>query len=407
MPLHVLTINSGSSSIKFVLFAVEASPRRIAAGQIERIGLAGARLRARTQDGSIETDAVVEAPDHARAVALMIEWLDRVGAVSTLAAVGHRVVHGGDRYLDSVRIDETVLRDLHDIARLAPNHLPGEIAAIEAVQQHRRDLPQYACFDTAFHRDLPEVARLLPLPRAYQARGLRRYGFHGLSYAYLMRELERIAGAEAAQGRVILAHLGAGCSLAAVHDGRCVETSMAFTPTAGLVMATRTGDLDPGAIIHLLRIENLSADALESLVNRQSGLLGLSETSSDVRDLLQRENEDPRAKQALDVFCYQVRKWIGAYAAALEGLDTLVFSAGIGENSPVIRSRICSGLRHLGIFLDEWHNSRNDVQISDPGAAVTVRVIRTDEESMIVGEVIRLAGWNSPAANIRPEPPGR
>jgi acetate kinase len=392
MPSHVLTINSGSSSIKFVLFAVDGQTRRLAGGQVERIGLAGPRFVARFADGRNAIDSAIEAVNHQQAIGAIVRWLDQSDAVTSLTAIGHRIVHGGDQYVDSVQIDDAVIGTLRGLVPLAPNHLPGEIAAVEAVRRHCPNLPQYGCFDTAFHRDLPDVARTLPLPRRYAAKGLRRYGFHGLSYSYLIRELGCVAGDETAQGRVILAHLGAGCSLAAVHDGRCIDTTMGFTPTAGLVMATRTGDLDPGALIHLQRTDQLSADALESLVNRESGLLGLSESSSDVRDLLARESEDYRAKEALDVFCYQIRKWIGAYAAALEGLDTIVFSAGIGENSPVIRSRICSGLRHLGVHLDEWRNSRNEVRISDEGAAVAVYVIRTDEELMMVNEVTRLAG---------------
>jgi len=385
---HVLTINSGSSSIKFAVYDITASPQRIATGQVERIGLHNARFRATGAER--QTNETIAAGNHDQAVERIISWLDQHGGLASIAAVGHRIVHGGDQFVESIAIDSKVIGELQRLAPLAPNHLPGEIAAIEAIQSRCPTLPQFGCFDTAFHRDLPRDARLLAVPRRYEAAGIRRYGFHGLSYQYLLRELERVAGSDAAHGRVIFAHLGAGCSLAAVKEGRCIDTTMGFTPTAGLVMATRSGDLDPGLLVHLIRTENLSADALEALVNRQSGLLGVSETSSDIRDLLAAESNDPRAAEAVSLFCYQLRKWIGAYAAALQGLDTLVFSAGIGENSADIRARVCAGLRYLGIGLDAGRNQSNAAVISRDGTPVTVRVIRTDEESMIVAEVIRL-----------------
>src|SRR5207248_5014828 len=249
------------------------------------------------------------------------------------------------------------------------------------------------CFDTAFHATLPRVARLLPLPRRYDAAGIRRYGFHGLSYAYLMGELGRVAGPEAAAGRVILAHLGAGASMAAVQGRKSIDTTMSFTPTAGLVMATRTGDLDPGALVYLLRSENLSADQLDELLNKQSGLLGVSETSPDMRDLLAKQAGDVRAAEAVELFCYQARKWVGALAAALGGLDTLVFAGGIGENAAEVRQRICDGLGFLGVRLDPARNAAGAAVISADGTPATVRVIRTDEELMIARLVGRtLAG---------------
>jgi acetate kinase len=249
-----------------------------------------------------------------------------------------------------------------------------------------------ACFDTAFHHDLPRVARLLPIPRRYEAQGVRRYGFHGLSYAFLMGELARLAGTEAAQGRVILAHLGNGASLAAVRDGKPVDTSMSFTPTAGVPMSTRSGDLDPGLVWYLARTEGLNAKQFNEMVNFHSGLLGVSETSSDMRDLLDRETQDVRVAEAVALFCYQVKKWIGAFAAALGGLDTLVFAGGIGENAPVVRTRICDGLGFLGIELEEKRNAANEGVISAAASRVTVRVIRTDEERMIAKTVCRVLG---------------
>jgi acetate kinase len=257
---------------------------------------------------------------------------------------------------------------------------------------HRRfpDLPQIACFDTAFHHDLPRVAQILPIPRRYEAQGVRRYGFHGLSFEFLMGELARLAGTKAAQGRVILAHLGSGASLAAVRNGRPVDTSMSFTPTAGVPMGTRSGDLDPGLVWYLARTEGLDAKRFNEMVNFQSGLLGVSETSSDMRDLLDREAKDVRAAEAVALFCYQVMKWIGAFAAALGGLDTLVFAGGIGENAPIVRARICDRLGFLGIELKEERNTSNEGMISSPASQVSVRVIHTDEEWMIATTVCRL-----------------
>jgi acetate kinase len=256
-----------------------------------------------------------------------------------------------------------------------------------------------ACFDTAFHHDLPRVARLLPIPRRYEAQGVRRYGFHGLSYAFLMGELARLGGREAAQGRIILAHLGNGASLAAVRGGQPVDTSMSFTPTAGIPMSTRSGDLDPGLLWYLARTEKMGARQFNEMANFHSGLLGISETSSDMRDLLQREIEDVRAAEAVALFCYQVKKWIGAFAAALGGLDTLIFAGGIGENAPPVRQRICDGLGFLGIQLSPARNAENAPLISSDAGPVAVRVIRTDEELMIANSVVRLLNLGSTRGN--------
>ncbi len=320
----------------------------------------------------------------------MLDALAAQGALDRLAGVGHRLVHGGPDHTAPEVVTPELLRDLERLKPLDPTHLPAELDLIAAFAARCPGVPQVACFDTAFHRDLPAAARTLPLPRRYQAQGVRRYGFHGLSYEYLMEELARVAGTEAANGRVILAHLGSGASLAAVHNGKCVDTTMGFTPTGGLVMGTRTGDFDPGVLLHLLRTENLTADQLDALVNRESGLLGLSETSADMRELLAREAADPRAAEAVAVFCYQAQKWIGALAAALGGLDTLVFAGGIGENSPEIRTRICDGLQFLGVRVAPNRNAAGDAVVSADGAPVAVRVVRTNEEAMIAGTVFRL-----------------
>src|SRR5437764_6734501 len=251
-------------------------------------------------------------------------------------------------------------------------------------------VPQIACFDTAFHSALPRVAKLIPIPRRYEAKGVQRYGFHGLSYAYLMEELARLGDNAATKGRVILAHLGNGASLAAVRHGKSIDTSMGFTPTAGLVMSTRTGDLDPGLVYYLARAERMTAAQFHRMVNHESGLLGVSGTSSDLRDLCASEAVNVRAAEAVELFCYQVRKWIGSFAAALGGLDTLAFAAGIGENAPLIRERICSGLGFLGIELNHKRNTKNASLISPDAGRVKVRVIRTDEELMIARSVSRV-----------------
>jgi acetate kinase len=288
-----------------------------------------------------------------------------------------------------------MVEELHRLSPFDPEHLPLEIELIEAFRQRHPILPQVACFDTAFHRTMPRVASLLPIPRRYEAAGVRRYGFHGLSYEFLMGELTRLGDPAAMKGCVILAHLGNGASLAAVRDGNSIDTSMGFTPTAGLVMSSRSGDLDPGLVAYLARTEQMSATQFQEMVNHASGLLGVSETSSDMRDLLDRETEDARAAEAVALFCYQVKKWIGAFAAALGGLDTLVFAGGIGENAPLIRERICDGVGFLGIELNQKRNAKNASLISPDAGRVNVRVIRTDEELMIAKSTTRVLNLGS------------
>jgi acetate kinase len=287
-------------------------------------------------------------------------------------------------------VSQALLDGLRRISSYDPEHLPREIELIEAFRRRFPQLPQVACFDTAFHHTLPRVARLLPIPRRFDAAGIQRYGFHGLSYAYLMQELAQLAGTQAAQGRVILAHLGNGASLAAVRGGQSIDTSMGFTPTGGLPMGTRAGDLDPGVAWYLMQSENLTPEQFNQLINRESGLLGVSETSSDMRDLIGNEATDIRAAEAVELFCYQIKKWIGAYAAALGGLETLVFAGGIGENAPSVRARICEGLQFLGIEIEEARNAANASVISARAGRVAVRVMHTDEEVMIARSVCRV-----------------
>jgi acetate kinase len=388
----VLTINGGSSSIKFALFDVDPILRRILAGRIERIGLPEATFMVKGLNKADNFTRSVIAADHTAAVGLLMDWIEERIPRGELTAVGHRVVHGGPKYSEPQRITTEMVTELHQLSPFDPEHLPEEILLTEAFHRRFPDLVQVACFDTAFHHDLPRVAQMLPIPRRYEAQGVRRYGFHGLSYAFLLEELGRVAGPQAARGRVILAHLGNGASLTAVYEGKSMDTSMGLTPTGGVPMSTRSGDLDPGLVWYLARTERIPVKKFNEMVNFQSGLLGISETSSDMRDLLERETEDVRAAEAVAMFCYQVKKWIGAFAAALGGLDTLVFAGGIGENASVVRDRICDGLGFLGIELEEKRNVANAAVISTVASRVTVRVIRTDEESMIAKMVCRVLG---------------
>jgi acetate kinase len=385
----VLAINGGSSSIKFALYHGGNTLAQRLSGGIERIGAAEARFSFSDAANQRSDDCQVDARDFASATAFLLDWLDEQVGLASLDAVGHRLVHGM-QHAQPERVTPELLAELRRIIPIDPDHLPAEIALIEAIGARRPALPQVACFDTAFHRTMPRVASLLPIPRRYATEGIQRYGFHGLSYAYLMEELERVAGAKAAQGRVILAHLGNGASLAAVCAGHSVDTSMGFTPAGGIPMGTRTGDLDPGVAGYLMDLEKMSAAQFNDLVNRQSGLLGLSETSSDMRELLRRQPSDTRAAEAIGVFCYQVKKWIGAFAAALGGMDTLVFSGGIGENASVVRARVCEGLEFLGIVMDQARNAKNAAVISSDDSRATVRVIPTDEQRMIAESVCRL-----------------
>lgn len=390
---HILTINGGSSSIKFALFEADSSLRRIFEGQIERIGSPAAMLSVKGAEPKDNVSKAVPTPDHSAAVALLLDWIEEHVGKGALAAVGHRIVHGGPKYSEPTRITVDMVAELHRLSPFDPEHLPEEILLAEAFHGRFPDLPQVACFDTAFHHHLPRVAQMLPIPRRYEAQGVRRYGFHGLSYSFLMGELARLAGAEAAQGRVILAHLGNGASLAAVHHGKSIDTSMGFTPTAGVPMSTRSGDLDPGLVGYLAQSENMTVKQFGQMVNFKSGLLGISETSSDMRDLLDHEAEDVRAAEAIALFCYQVKKTIGAFAATLGGLDTLVFAGGIGEHAPPIRSRICEGLGFLEIEVDPTQNAANAAVISAAASRVAVRVMHTDEELTIARSVCRILGF--------------
>ena len=360
----MLAINAGSSSVKCALFTAEVEPRPLARDML---------------DGAVSS-----------CVPRLLAWIDQQTEAVAVAAIGHRIVHGGPDYDEPRRITRGVLETLRRLIPFAPNHLPDEISLVEALDRHRPGISQIACFDTAFHADLPDIARRLPIPGIYDAQGVRRYGFHGLSYAFLVQELERMAGPPAAAKRLILAHLGNGSSLAAVHRGRSVDTTMAFTPIGGVVMSTRSGDLDPGVVTYLARSERLSADQVENLLSQRAGLLGISGKSGDMRALLADEGNDPACRLAVAAYVYGIRKAIGALAAALGGLDTLVFSGGIGEHSPVIRARICEGLTFLGMEIDPNSNEATAPIISTAASRAAVRVIPTDEELMIARAAVRV-----------------
>lgn len=376
----ILAINAGSSSIKFAVYQARPTAGPLLRGKLDRESPTRTMLSWRTSDGE-SGDRELRMSD-GDFTPHLLEWLDQRRESGSVAGIGHRIVHGMTRTAPA-RVTAALIEELRATSSYAPEHLPREIELIEAFRERYREMPQVTCFDTAFHRDLRPPASMLPIPRRYAAKGVRRYGFHGLSYAYLLEELARVAGPDASHGRVILAHLGNGASMAAVYEGRSVDTTMAFTPAAGLVMSTRTGDLDPGLVSFLARTEEMTAAQFHRMVNHESGLLGISETTSDMRELLSREAQDSRAAEAVSLFCYQAKKWIGALAASLGGLETLVFSAGIGERSAPVRARICEGLGFLGIELHEPRNVANASVISTDASRVTVRVISTNEELMI------------------------
>lgn len=376
----VLAINGGSSSIRFALYRIGTVPVPVLAGKVDRIGTPAMHLVFHDMRQA-DTSHRVDAAGASSAIGFLMDWLQQQIDFAAVRVIGHRVVHGMQHSAPQA-VTPNLLNDLRRIIGMDLDHLPFEIELIDEFQRRHPQLPQVVCFDTAFHRNMPRVAQLLPIPRRYQALGIKRYGFHGLSYAYLMQQLAQIDPA-AARGRVLLAHLGNGASMTAVHDGHSLDTSMGLTPAGGLPMGTRPGDMDPGVADYLLQAAGLSLAQFSDLINHEAGLLGISESSADMRDLLDGENDDARAADAVAFFCYQAKKWIGAFAAVLNGVDTLVFAGGIGENAPPIRARICDGLQFLGIEVDAGRNAAGAGVISTPSSRVVVRVMHTDEEWMI------------------------
>jgi acetate kinase len=378
--LHpILALNSGSSSLKFALYEFNpAGERLLVRGEAENIGAPSARLWLRTPEGRSILEQPRPIPDHQTALQMAVEELKKEKCPDP-SAIGHRVVNGGPHYSAPQKITPKLLRDLRNLVPLAPLHLPAEVEIMEAVTSQLPEIPQVACFDTAFHRRLPELAQRFPLPRKLFDEGVRRYGFHGLSYEYVLQEL----GPAVQQQRLIVAHLGNGASLAAVKNGMPADTSMGLTPTGGVMMGTRTGDLDPSILIYLLREKRYDTAKLERLVDFESGLLGVSELTSDMKTLLAKRDSDARAAEAVGMFCRSIRKEIGAYAAVLGGLDLLVFTGGIGERAPAVREEICRELGHLGVRLDGGRNNAGEGVISSAQCACVVRVVATNEELMI------------------------
>jgi acetate kinase len=386
----ILTVNGGSSSIKFAAFGAGKVPVRRLSGEVQRIGEPGAKLHATCAGDATPDVRPIDAADYGRAAASLIDYLRTSLGSASIAGIGHRVVHGGVHLVENQRVTPQLIEELRKNQPLDLSHLPREISLIEAFGKAFPSSPQIACFDTAFHRDMPAVASMLPIPRHYHDEGIRRLGFHGLSYTYLMQRLAEVAGREAANGRIILAHLGSGASMAAVRGGKPIDTTMAFTPIAGLVMGTRPGDLDPGLLVYLMRVEKKTPAQMDDFLNKRCGLLGVSDTSSDMRDLLQLRAGDPRAAEAVNLFCYQAKKFVGALAAALGGVDTIIFSGGIGERAPEVRAAICDNLDFLGVAIDPAANAKGFDIISAPSSRVAVRVIPTDEE-LVIAQAVSLA----------------
>jgi len=387
-----LVLNAGSSSLKFRLYSRPrgGSFRLDARGQIEGIGTAP-RLAIADGAGATLADERLDAGvrDAAGALDALAGWLRSRKEAAQLVGVGHRVVHGGAHYAAPIRVTDRVLADLRALIPLAPLHQPHNVAAIEAIATRLPDVPQVACFDTSFHRGLSEVARLVPLPEAIRRGGVERYGFHGLSYEYVASVLPEVAP-EIARGRVLVAHLGSGASLCALRDGKSVDITFGFTALDGLCMGTRPGALDPGVVLHLFQTLGLSAAEVETLLYKKSGLLGISGISNDMRDLL--ASDAPEAKLAVDYFVHRAAKEIGALAAVLGGVDALVFTAGIGENSAAIRKRICEACAWLGVELDSEANARGGPRITRPGSRVSAWRIPTDEELMIARHTAAVLG---------------
>ena len=389
----ILTVNGGSSSIKFSLYKIKEPLEQLYNGEIENIGSKKSTLNFNNNTDQQKNSFNIEAADHDQAANHLIEWLEKQEHFDSVKAIGHRIVHGM-KHTQPELVTDDLLNELKKISAFDPEHLPEEIKLIEVFKKRYPALKQIACFDTSFHTSMPVVAKLISIPRRYYEMGIQRYGFHGISYSYLMEELKRVAGEETAKGKIILAHLGSGASLAAVKAGKSIDTSMGFTPTSGLPMGTRTGDLGPGVAWYLMQHEKLTPKEFNHLINQESGLLGISETNFDMRELMKIEDTDNRAKEAIELFCYQTKKWIGSFVAALGGVDVLVFSGGIGEHSPEVRSKICDNLEFLGIELDEVKNMNNEPIISTEISKVKVRVIKTNEELMIAKMVRNVLNYS-------------
>ena len=383
MAQHILVINGGSSSIKFALCEKNDELTVVFRGAIENIGQLKGVFWVSFIDGTGSFKKDIDALTIPKSVQLLCDWMRTQVHAESLCGIGYRIVHGGMKYSAPTVIADELVDYLRSITLLDPDHVPQTVQLLELLRSQFPHIAHIACFDSAFHTDMPRVVKLLPIPRKFEAKGIQHYGFHGLSYASVLEQIEQVVGLEKSRGKLVFAHLGSGASLAAIVNGKSIDTSMCFTPASGVSMGTRSGDLDPGILSYIAQNERYDASQIHDMVNMQSGLLGMSETSANVHELLEIEASDPRAKEALAVFCYQVKKTIGAYAAAMGGIDMLVFTGGIGERAHQMRSRICENLEFLGIQLDETKNSTHEAVISVESSRVMVRIVGADEERMI------------------------
>jgi acetate kinase len=379
----ILTINSGSSSLKFALYRMGNSEELFFSGSFSEIGEENGLFQVKNNQNETVVRQNLNIPDHHTALQTFSKWLKEDYPEHSLTAIGHRIVHGGKDYTKPEFITGKLTSALNQLIPFAPDHLPHQIKAIESLHKIYPELRQVACFDTSFHSKIPQTAKMFAVTRELFRQGVQRYGFHGLSYEYILSELERNGDKSSAKGRLIIAHLGNGASMAAVKDGKSIDTTMGFTPAGGMMMSSRSGDLDPGIIIYLLKEKHLDISRLNDLINQKSGLIGISDISSDMKVLLKKQKNNPHAVEAIELFCYQARKFIGALSAVLGGIDELIFTGGIGENAPEIRAQICNELAYLGISVDEASNNRNAQVISKKDKPVIVRVIKTNEELMI------------------------
>src|SRR6202167_2143085 len=395
---RILTMNRGSATLKSTLYEIGVRKEALLSISVAYGGTTSARLKITDADRATLLDSSVRGRDSNAALEAIFAWLDKHQYLSGLQAAGHRLVHGGARYTEPQRVTPKFLSALKKLVPLDPDHLPAAIKGIRFVAKQFPKLAQVACFDTAFHSPLPTVAKMYALPRRFYDGGIRRYGFHGLSFEYIVGELRKL-DAKLAAGRVIVAHLGSGASMVALQDGKSVDPSMGFTPLEGLVMSARSGDVDPGLLLYLLAEKKMSAKDAGTLLNKRSGLLGVSGSTGDMRELMEKAAREPHAAEAIDLFCYRAKKYIGAYAAALGGLDALIFTGGIGERAPAIREKICSGLEFLGIRLDAAQNAANAQVISTTASRVNIRVIQTNEDLMMSKHVLSVLGKSKQKPN--------